>query len=99
MQVNIFAYDYSGYGASTGQPSVRNTLADIAAAFDFLCSQYNKRPEDICLYGQSVGSGPTVHLASMLPTLAGVVLHTCDFSLGFLSFSMDAQRTPSFTVC
>lgn len=75
LQVNIFTYDYSGYGASSGEPSVHNSLADITAAFDFLCSKYNKRPKDVVLYGQSVGSGPTVYLASKVPDLAGVILH------------------------
>lgn len=32
------------------------------------------------LYGQSVGSGPTLHLASRLPRLRGVVLHSAILS-------------------
>jgi len=32
--------------------------------------------EEIILYGQSVGSGPTVDLASRLPQLQAVVLHS-----------------------
>jgi alpha-beta hydrolase superfamily lysophospholipase len=32
--------------------------------------------EDIILYGQSVGSGPTIDLASRLPNLRAVVLHS-----------------------
>ncbi|KAB2611875.1 alpha/beta hydrolase domain-containing protein 17B-like [Pyrus ussuriensis x Pyrus communis] len=34
------------------------------------------KDEQLILYGQSVGSGPTVDLASRLPTLRGVVLHS-----------------------
>lgn len=32
------------------------------------------------MYGQSVGSGPTLHLASRLPRLRGVVLHSAILS-------------------
>ncbi len=68
-------YDYSGYGASTGLPTVLNTFTDIEACLVWLLQQ-GKQPEDIILYGQSVGSGPTCHLAAKTPKLGGVVLHS-----------------------
>jgi fermentation-respiration switch protein FrsA (DUF1100 family) len=75
LKINILGYDYSGYGASTGKPSEQNTYADIEAAYNAL-AKYNIRDENIVLYGQSVGSGPTVDLASRKPNLRGVVLHS-----------------------
>ncbi|KAG1326605.1 alpha/beta hydrolase domain-containing protein 17C [Cocos nucifera] len=36
--------------------------------------------EDLILYGQSVGSGPTLHLAARLQKLRGVVLHSAILS-------------------
>ena len=36
LRVNIAAYDYAGYGASTGTPSEANVYADILAVHDFL---------------------------------------------------------------
>lgn len=69
-------YDYSGYGQSTGKPSEDNTYADIDAAFECLERDYGTSQEDIILYGQSVGSGPTLDLASRLTQLRGVVLHS-----------------------
>lgn len=30
LGVNVFSYDYSGYGCSTGRPSEKNLYADIA---------------------------------------------------------------------
>ncbi|KAJ4754445.1 alpha/beta-Hydrolases superfamily protein [Rhynchospora pubera] len=72
----ICSYDYSGYGASTGKPTEHNTYHDIEAVYDCLKKQYDIRQEDIILYGQSVGSGPTLHLASRLKNLRGVVLHS-----------------------
>ncbi|OEL31436.1 Protein ABHD17C [Dichanthelium oligosanthes] len=78
--VDMAAYDYSGYGASTGKPSEENTYADIEAVYQCLETEYGISQEDIILYGQSVGSGPTLHLASRLPRLRGVVLHSAILS-------------------
>ncbi|KMZ72338.1 hypothetical protein ZOSMA_166G00360 [Zostera marina] len=52
-------YDYSGYGQSPGKPSEHNTYADIEVAYKWLVDTCAVKPEDIILYGQSVGSGPT----------------------------------------
>ncbi|ERN16807.1 hypothetical protein AMTRI_Chr02g264050 [Amborella trichopoda] len=76
LGVNLMGYDYSGYGQSTGKPSECNTYADIEAAYNCLKDQYGIRDEDLILYGQSVGSGPTLDLASRLPNLRAVVLHS-----------------------
>lgn len=37
LHVDVVAYDYSGYGASTGKPSEANCYADIKAAYDYVC--------------------------------------------------------------
>lgn len=58
------------------QPSEHNTYADIEAAYKCLEESYGAKQEDIILYGQSVGSGPTVDLAARLHRLRAVVLHS-----------------------
>jgi len=73
---HVVGYDYSGYGCSSGTPQVRTTLTDIRAVLDKLKEKYNTPPKDIILYGQSVGSGPTIYLASQIADFAGVVLHS-----------------------
>ncbi|MCL7036284.1 hypothetical protein MKW94_000228 [Papaver nudicaule] len=80
LRVNIMCYDYSGYGASTGKPSEFNTYYDIEAVYNCLKRDYGIKQEDIILYGQSVGSGPTLHLASRLPRLRAVILHSAILS-------------------
>ncbi|KAL2328112.1 hypothetical protein Fmac_021539 [Flemingia macrophylla] len=52
------------------EPSERNTYADIEVAYKYLEENYGVKQEDIILYGQSVGSGPTIDLASRLPRLS-----------------------------
>lgn len=64
INCNIFSYDYSGYGASTGKPSEKNLYADIDTAWQSLRTRYGISPENIILYGQSIGTVPTVDLAS-----------------------------------
>ena len=70
----VLAYDYSGYGASSGAPSEANCYADIQAAHDYLRSR-GVDSSSLLLYGQSVGSAPSLWLAARC-AVAGVVLHT-----------------------
>ncbi|XP_010999409.1 PREDICTED: alpha/beta hydrolase domain-containing protein 17C-like [Populus euphratica] len=76
LRVNLMGYDYSGYGQSTGKPTEQNTYVDIEAAYRCLEEKYGVKEEDVILYGQSVGSGPTLDLATRLPKLRAVVLHS-----------------------
>lgn len=76
LRANVLGYDYSGYGQSSGKPSEQNTYADIEAAYKCLIENFGAKEEEIILYGQSVGSGPAVDLASRLPRLRAVVLHS-----------------------
>ncbi|KAM3760859.1 hypothetical protein ACB098_01G224500 [Castanea mollissima] len=76
LRVNFMGYDYSGYGQSSGKPSEQNTYSDIEAAYRCLVEKYGTKEEDIILYGQSVGSGPTLDLATRLPNLRAVILHS-----------------------
>ncbi|KAJ1379014.1 Potassium transporter [Sesbania bispinosa] len=69
-------YDYFGYAQSSGKPSEHNTYADIEVVYKYLEENYGAKQEDIILYGQSVGSGPTLDLAARLPRLRVVVLHS-----------------------
>jgi pimeloyl-ACP methyl ester carboxylesterase len=76
LRINILGYDYSGYGESSGGPSIRNCLADCEACYDFLVEEKGIPEEQIVLYGQSLGTGPTSELASRKPRVGGVVLHS-----------------------
>ncbi|KAI5693356.1 hypothetical protein M8J76_015180 [Diaphorina citri] len=75
INCNIFSYDYSGYGISTGRPSEKNLYADIDAAWNTLRTRYGISPENIILYGQSIGTVPTIDLASRYQ-VGAVILHS-----------------------
>jgi hypothetical protein len=61
---DVIAYDYRGYGkstgSSTGEPSL---LADARAALAFTLSLPGVSPPSLVLYGHSLGAVPTTDLA------------------------------------
>ncbi|KAL3637795.1 hypothetical protein CASFOL_018243 [Castilleja foliolosa] len=61
-------------------PTECNTYTDINAIYECLKEQYGVKDEQPIRYGQSVGSGPTIDLASRVPNLRGVVLHSSNLS-------------------
>eukprot|EP00640_Fibrocapsa_japonica_P002727 CAMPEP_0113944730 /NCGR_PEP_ID=MMETSP1339-20121228/36221_1 /TAXON_ID=94617 /ORGANISM="Fibrocapsa japonica" /LENGTH=247 /DNA_ID=CAMNT_0000950031 /DNA_START=73 /DNA_END=813 /DNA_ORIENTATION=+ /assembly_acc=CAM_ASM_000762 len=80
LSVNVLAYDYTGYGKSTGYQSEENCHADIEAAYRHLIEARNLKPKQIVLYGRSLGSGATCYMAEKLSRegtqLAGVILQS-----------------------
>lgn len=72
---NAFSYDYSGYGASTGKPSEKQLYGDIAAAYAAITERYGLCDLDVILYGQSLGTVPTIDLASRMTT-GGVIIQS-----------------------
>ncbi|KAF8821242.1 hypothetical protein IE077_002269 [Cardiosporidium cionae] len=64
-QINIFAYEYSGYGpCADREPSEMHLYEDIEAAYSFLVKFKGLSPQSIIPFGRSLGSGPTCHLAT-----------------------------------
>lgn len=59
---SMFVYDYRGFGRSSGSPSVEGVLDDACAAFDYLVDKCGCSPEDIVLYGESLGAAITCQL-------------------------------------
>mmetsp|Transcript_2124 Transcript_2124/g.5233 ORF Transcript_2124/g.5233 Transcript_2124/m.5233 type:complete len:333 (+) Transcript_2124:94-1092(+) len=72
---DIFAYDYSGYGESSGVPSEADLCADIDAAYQYLTMDLDAPCSTIFLYGQSIGSVPALDLASR-KDVGGVILQS-----------------------
>jgi len=69
----VMGYDYPGYGTSTGSPSEKGCIAAIDAAYAHLTGTLGIPPGRIVLYGHSLGSGPSVDLASRKP-VGGLIL-------------------------
>jgi len=74
LKVDVFAYEYSGYGESTGVPSEADLYSDIDAAYHYLVSDCGLEESSVVLFGQSVGSVPSIDLAAR-SDVGGMVLH------------------------
>jgi len=96
LKCDVFAYEYTGYGQSTGVPSELSLYSDIDAAYNYLTHECGIPPNEIVLYGQSVGSAPTIDLASRRP-VAGVVLHSA-LKSGLAVIKNDVKTTHWFDV-
>src|SRR3954451_2694272 len=59
----VFAYDYRGYGTSTGHPSEKGVYEDAAAAYRYVTETLHVPPGHIISMGRSVGCAPAIHLA------------------------------------
>ncbi|MBD1939386.1 alpha/beta hydrolase [Microcoleus sp. FACHB-68] len=73
MGFAVFAYDYRGYGISEGKATEQGAYGDINAAYNYLTQKLGVSPARIIIYGRSVGSGPSVNLASRV-NAAGLIL-------------------------
>ncbi len=69
----VLAYDFPGYGLSSGEPLEATCEAAIDAAWDYLTKTKSIAPSMIVIVGRSVGSGPSVWMAER-KTPAGLIL-------------------------
>ncbi len=88
--VNVFAYDYRGYGTSQGRASEQGAYQDIDAAYRYLTTTLKQPPNRIIVYGRSVGSGPSIDLATR-QAVAGLVVES-----GFTSVFRVLTQVPLF---
>ena len=71
---NLLAYDYKGYGKSTGRPSESGTYEDLRAVVKWALENGWKK-ERILLLGKSLGGGVASEIAKE-NEVAGLLLHS-----------------------
>lgn len=79
---DVIAFDYRGYGQSTGRPSAEALLQDARLIHEHLVE--TMAPERVVAVGLSIGAGPAAHLASRR-SIAGLILVTPFDSLSALA--------------
>ena len=72
----VLAFDYRGYGESSGSPTERGTYLDAAGAYDYLVEARGLAPADIVAYGRSLGGAVATWLATERPVAALVLEST-----------------------
>ena len=60
----VFIIDYRGYGQSEGSPGEAGTYRDAAAAWDYLVTKRHIVPQEIVIFGRSLGAAIAAELAS-----------------------------------
>lgn len=78
--VQVFAYDYRGYGHSEGRPSEMGTYRDAEAALAWLKSR-GFSESNIVAHAESLGGGIASELARQHPELRGLILRSTYTSL------------------
>lgn len=76
QDLSVMAFDYEGYGKSGGKPSEAGCYAAADAAYEWLTKTKGIPPERIVLFGESLGGGVVVDLASRKPCRAVVLFST-----------------------
>jgi hypothetical protein len=87
----VLAYDYRGYGRSSGpRATERGAYRDGEAVYRYAVEVLKIPPRRIVLFGRSVGVGPAVHLAAR-ERVGGLVVES-----GFTSALVVVTRVPIF---
>jgi pimeloyl-ACP methyl ester carboxylesterase len=90
LELNVFILDYRGYGQSEGRVSEQGTYRDAEAAWNYLIQTRGARPEQVIIFGRSLGASIASWLARK-HTPAGLIIES-----GFSSVPAMAKRIYPF---
>ncbi|MEG4105958.1 alpha/beta hydrolase [Microcoleus sp. S13_C5] len=75
LGLSVFVIDYRGYGKSQGDfPSESQVYEDAQLAWDYLVKQRGINPNQIYIYGHSLGGAIAIDLAVRHPEAAGLIV-------------------------
>lgn len=73
LGINLFAFDYRGFGESGGVPDEQGLYADAMASYQYVNQALGVPPEKLILFGHSLGSGVAIELATHVQA-AGLIV-------------------------
>ena len=91
-KLQVFIFDYRGFGKSEGRPSEKGLYWDGMAAYDYLVQKEGVLPGKILLHGHSIGAAVAVEVA-LNRSAGGVILESA-----FTSTRDMAKTMPLFFV-
>ncbi|NES74839.1 MULTISPECIES: alpha/beta hydrolase [unclassified Okeania] len=79
---SVFMIDYRGYGNSKGRfPTEATVYEDALVAWNYLTQEKNFSPEEIFIYGYSLGGAVAANLCLQQPQAAGLIAEGCFTSI------------------
>ncbi|MGE5350495.1 MAG: alpha/beta hydrolase [Acidobacteriota bacterium] len=79
LGVNVFIFDYRGFGMSEGTSSEEGIHEDAKAAWNFINTNYGVDPGLLFLYGYSLGNVASIYLAAEVVS-PGKLIAECPFA-------------------
>jgi fermentation-respiration switch protein FrsA (DUF1100 family) len=73
LGLNCFIFDYRGYGSSEGKPNEQGTYLDAGAAYQWLREEKKISPDNIIIFGRSLGGSIAAQLAGKVKARALVI--------------------------
>ena len=81
LNLNVFIYDYRGYGKSQGVPSEQGLYRDVQAAYRYLTEQRKLDAASLVIFGKSIGANVAIDLASRVE--AGLFISDSGFTSAY----------------
>jgi len=91
LAANVLIVDYPGFGRSEGRPSESGCYLAAEAAWEFVTREKGVAPEDVIVFGRSLGATVAAQLAARHPDCGRLVIHS-----GFTSVPDVAARAYPF---
>jgi len=76
LGLDVFIFDYRGYGQSKGKPTEQGTYKDAEAAWRYLIETRQMNPDQIVVFGRSLGGAIASWLAQTHPPRALILEST-----------------------
>ncbi len=87
LGLDVFIFDYRGYGQSEGKPTEQGTYKDAEAAWRYLIEERQVSPNEVIVFGRSLGSAVAAWLAqNHMP--GALILESTFTSLGNIAATL-----------
>ena len=105
MGLSVLLVEYRGYGRSTNRsPSETTVYEDVETAWDYLVNERLINPENIYIFGHSLGGAIAINLAYNHPEIAGLIIESSftniremvDYKKKYWMFPIDLILTQKF---
>jgi uncharacterized protein len=75
LGLSVLTIDYRGYGKSSATfPNETRVYEDVEAAWNYLIDRQKIKPQNIFIYGHSLGGAIAIDLAKKHPEMAGLIV-------------------------